>query len=105
MRGRRGSPGTAAQALTLRNTVQAAHDRASVAHECLWVEDRVQVELGRRLRQQVTELGALVPGALGGLLNGAVGVVARAARLHEGEQRALRVERAVRGVQVLAHAL
>src|SRR5215218_6090720 len=89
----------------LRDAIEAAHDRGGVADEGAGIEDGVEVELRRGLRHQLPELDALVPGALGGLLDDPVGVVARAAGLHERQQRALGVERAVRCVQVPAHPL
>ena len=59
------------------------------------VEDGVEVELRCRLAEQVTELGAGVPGALGVLLDDPVGVVAADPRLDQGGQGALAEEGAV----------
>ena len=69
------------------------------------VEDRVEVEVGRRLAEQLAELGARVPGALGVLLDDAVGVVAGHARLDQGGQGPLAEEGAVGELEVLAHAV
>jgi hypothetical protein len=76
-----------------------------VAHERPRVEHRVEVELRRRLGDQLAERPAGVPGALGGGLDDPVGVVARPPRLHQGEQRALGIQRTVRRLEVPPHAV
>src|SRR5919205_3865447 len=64
------------------------------------VEDRVEVELEARLRlQQLPQRRAAVPCLLGQPLDDAVGVVARAAALHQRQQHPLREERAVRELE------
>ena len=72
-----------------------ADDARRVAHESARVEDRVEVELRRGLGQQVADGVTPSLGALGVLLHHPVGVVARAARLDQRQQRPLGVERAV----------
>ena len=69
------------------------------------VEDRVEVEVGGRLGEQLAEVGAGVPGALGVLLDDAVGVVAGEAGLDQGGQGALAEEGAVGQLEVLLHAV
>src|SRR5215218_8367364 len=83
--------------------VEPTDDRLGVAREGGRIEDRVEVEAGCRLGEQLAEGDALVPGALGVLLDDPVGVVARAAALDERKQRPLREERAVGDVDVRAH--
>src|SRR5436190_19656659 len=75
-----------------RDRVEPAHDGRSVLRERARVEDRVEVQLGRGGRQELAEGAPLVPGALRGLLDEPVGLVARAAALNQGQQRPLRVE-------------
>src|SRR6266513_1530049 len=73
--------------------VEPGDDRVGMAQEVAGIEDGVQVQLWRRRGQQLSEGAVVVPGALRGLLDEPVGLVPRAAALHEGEQGALRVDR------------
>ena len=90
---------------TSRGVVEPADELACVPDERARVEDGVEVELGCGFGQQVAQVHALAVGALGRLLHHAIGVVARAAGLHQRQQCPLRVERAVGELEVGPHAL
>src|SRR3954447_12454722 len=92
-------PGPTAIAGMLSERVQAAQQLVDVSRVGSHVEYRVEVELRCRLRKQFTERRARVPRALGVLLDDSVGVVTRLSALDEGQQRALREQRAVGRVE------
>ena len=83
-----------------------AKDRAQYAKltaERATVEHRIEVELRGGLREQLPERGAGVPGALGCLLDQAVGLVAAHPRLDQRGQRPLAEQRSVGQLEVGAH--
>src|SRR5205823_7561795 len=63
--------------------VEPIDDLRRVADERARVEDRVEVQLGGGLGQEIAEWCAGVPGALRRLLHDPVGLVARAVALHQ----------------------
>src|SRR5579862_5571132 len=89
-----------------RDLLQPPHDLLCVAHIVPVVEDLIEVQPSGALvaREQLAQRNALVPRALRELLHDAVGVVARGAGGDEREQHALGEERAVRELEVRAHA-
>src|SRR5258706_7094014 len=91
-------PGPTLMAPTLGQGVETSENLVDVSRVRAHVKDPVKVELGRGLCQQVAERGTRVPRKLRVLLDDAVGVVTRAAGLDQREQRALREQRAVRGL-------
>ena len=89
----------------LGDAVEPADDRRRVAHEGAGSNTASRSSSGAASAIRSRNSVPLVPGALRRLLDDPVGVVARAPGLDQREQRPLRVERAVRGLEVRAHPL
>src|SRR4051794_21486652 len=86
-----------------RDRVEPADDALGEPRVVAEVEERVEVEAEVARRQQLAQVHAGVPRALGVLLDDAVRLVARVAALDEGEQRPLGEQRAVGDLEVRAH--
>src|SRR5919205_2008142 len=85
--------------------VEAPDDLRGEARVGAQVEDRVEVEPEAAALEQRAQRRAGVPRPLGVLLHDAVRLVAPHPRLDEREQRPLREQRAVRELEVRAHAV
>src|SRR5271154_3234775 len=87
--------------------IEPREDLGGVAGVVGVVEDLLEVQRARALvdREQLAQRKALIPGALGELLNHAIGLVAGDAGGDDREQHTLGEERAMRQLQVGAHPL
>src|SRR4051795_9601143 len=88
-----------------RDRVEAPDDPLGVAGVVAEVEEHVEIEPEVAGREQLAQMRAAVPCALGVLLDDPVRLVARVPALDQGEQHPLGEQRAVREVEVRAHAI
>ena len=110
-RGHSGGPGRPPLGIRTAQRLEPVEQLGEVGQVGGWIEHRIPVNACRLLRsvesldQQVPEARALVPCALGQLLDDPVRVVALHPGLHQRGQRPLAVERSVRQPEVVAHPL
>src|SRR4051794_9481493 len=88
-----------------RDRVEAPDDPLGVAGVVAEVEEHVEIEPEVAGGEQLAQMRAAVPRALGVLLDDPVRLVARVPALDQGEQHPLGEQRAVREVEVRAHAI
>src|SRR3954469_995954 len=88
-----------------RDRVEAPDDPRVVAGVVAEVEEHVEIEPEVAGGEQLAQMRAAVPRALGVLLDDPVRLVARVPALDQGEQHPLGEQRAVREVEVRAHAI